>query len=488
MKKIVTDVAVLGGGPGGLAATLRAAECGMDVCMFEKTETFGGVYFGGIGPFAAGSHIQKKYGMVDGTVENAFNYLIDFTHGTIDARLASAYIRKTAFTVEWLEKHGVIFSDPRHGMFSNPNDTEHFCHNYDPNPDFPGVERYIPNVLMRGIGKHDNAHAYFNTWGKKLLTENGAISGVLCENSDGEEIQVDCKAVIIATGGFMGNPELIKKYTSYENNVDIFFSRQRPNICGDGMQMAWEIGAGRSEMMIDVYKGMPIYCGPAGTKEEWVMLADPNLLVNLRGERFISETCERYYLANAIHRQPKGTAFMITASNLTDEYKYGRKPLDGPPGMPKPYTDIDQILEEAKSLNYPYVFAADSIEELGEKIGISPAVLKASVEEYNALCEKGEDDIFFKKQQLKPLLGPKYYAAQFYVDSFGGLGGLLINYKTEVVTDDFVPIPGLYGAGSEVNALYAGTYPGRLSGNTSGFAYNSGVMAAEAAADYIKQA
>ena len=112
MKTIQTDVAVLGAGPAGLAATLRCAEQGLDVCMFEKTETFGGVFYGGIGPFAAGSHIQQQYGMTDGTVEKAYRYLMDFTHGTIDARLASAYIHKTAFTIKWLEDLGVLFASP----------------------------------------------------------------------------------------------------------------------------------------------------------------------------------------------------------------------------------------------------------------------------------------------------------------------------------------------------------------------------------------
>ncbi len=71
------------------------------------------------------------------------------------------------------------------------------------------------------------------------------------------------------------------------------------------------------------------------------------------------------------------------------------------------------------------------------------------------------------------------------MDSFGCLGGLKINYKMEVVDQELDPIPGLYGVGSEVNCLYAGTYPGKLSGNTSGFAYNSGILAAEHAAEYL---
>ncbi len=487
MEKIKTDVAVLGAGPAGLAATLRAAELGLDVCMFEKIDRCGGVYWGGIGPFGAGTHIQEKYGMTEGTVENAYKYLMDFTHGTIDARLASAYIHKTAFVVKWLEDKGLKYSDPAVGPFADPNDKEHFCHTYEPNPEFEGIERYIPDMLFKRIGDHPNAHVYFETPGRKLIKKDGKITGLYVENKKGETIEVEAGAVIIGTGGFMGNPELIKKYTSYENNVDLFFSRQRPNICGDGMQMAWDVGAGRSEMMIDVYKGMPIYCGPMGTKENWVILADPNMLVNRRGERFIDENCERYYLANAIHRQPGGTAFMITASNITDKYKSGEKPLNGPPGFEPPLKDVDDIIAEAKSLNYPYVYEGASIEELARNMGVNAEVLKASLEEYNDMCEKGEDPIFFKKENLNKLTGPKFYAAQFFVDSFGALGGLKINYKTEVVTDDMDPIPGLYGAGSEANSLYAGTYPGRLSGNTSGFAYTSGVMAAESAAEYIKK-
>jgi fumarate reductase flavoprotein subunit len=240
-------------------------------------------------------------------------------------------------------------------------------------------------------------------------------------------------------------------------------------------------------MMIDAYKGMPIYCGPMGTKEEWSLLADPNLMVNKRGERFISETCERYYLANAIHRQPDGTAFLITASNLTDQYKNGTKKLMSGPGMPPPISDVDEIVAQAKELNYNYIFAADSLDELAEQIGMEPDILKNAVAEYNEVCAKGVDDVFFKKTNLDPILGPRYYAAQFFVDSFGGLGGLLINYKTEVITQELQPIPGLYGAGSEVNSLYGGTYPGRLSGNTSGFAYTSGIMSAESAAEYINK-
>ena len=112
LKTITTDLAVIGAGPSGLAAALRATELKMRVAVFEKTATFGGVYNGGMGPFGADTHIQHEYGKVNGTAERAFNYLFDFTHGQIDARLASEFIRKSAFTVKWLEDYGVRYADP----------------------------------------------------------------------------------------------------------------------------------------------------------------------------------------------------------------------------------------------------------------------------------------------------------------------------------------------------------------------------------------
>jgi fumarate reductase flavoprotein subunit len=113
-------------------------------------------------------------------------------------------------------------------------------------------------------------------------------------------------------------------------------------------------------------------------------------------------------------------------------------------------------------------------------------VFLQTLAEYNEACETGSDTIFFKQDNLKKLEGKRWFAAQFYVDSFGALGGLKINDKTEVIRDDLTPIPGLYGAGSEANSIYAGTYPGVLSGNTSGFAYTTGIMAAESAAQFLK--
>ena len=245
-------------------------------------------------------------------------------------------------------------------------------------------------------------------------------------------------------------------------------------------------------MMMDVYKGMPIYGGPEGTRMDWSILAKPNLMVNLQGERFINEALsDRHFMANAIHRQNEGCAFLMFDSTIADIYRNQSPGMGGrglPGGFGAPVNDIDEIVAEARKLNYPYVFAADSLEDFCKQTGIDLDALKTTITEYNSFCEAGDDPIFYKDAvSLTPLRGPKYYAAQFCCDSFGGLGGIKINYKTEVVNEDLKPIPGLYTVGSDANTMYADTYPGYLSGNTTSFAYTTGLMAARNAAEYIRR-
>jgi fumarate reductase flavoprotein subunit len=479
MNNLETDVAVIGTGPGGLSAALRAAELGLKVCLFEKTDHTGGTFNGGMGPFGAGTHIQAKYGIKNCTAKDAFNYLMDFTHWQIDARLASEYINSTAFTVKWLEDEGVIFAAMK--------EDGSYMHGISPHPDYKTDAKgmYIAMLLTDRVKANKNIKIFMETPVKKLIKAGDAVTGLIAGDKGGKEIQVKAKAVIMMTGGFYGSPELIKKYTSYTYKKDLFYTFERPNISGDGIKMAWDAGAVRSEMMIDVYKGMPILGGPAGTKNEWVIISNPNLMVNLEGKRFANEKLDRVYMGNAIHRQTEGCAFLMLDSTIADIYR-AQGPGKGPDNAVT-IPDVDVIAAEARKLNYPYLFVADSLEDLCKQTGIDLDGIKRTIAEYNSFCKAGNDPIFYKDaSNLLPLQGPKYYAAKFCCDSWGGLGGIKINHKTEVLNKALKPIPGLYSGGSDANTMYAGTYPAHLSGNTTGFAYTTGLMAARNAAEYLR--
>jgi fumarate reductase flavoprotein subunit len=491
-SKLKTDVAVIGAGPGGLPAALRAAELGFNVCLFEKLNKTGGARNGGMGPFGAGTHIQEKYGIKDCTTKDAFDYLMNFNHWKIDARLASEFINSTAFTVKWLEDQGLSYSVGGGGGGGAPMMmTEGFLHMFARHPDYPNEFFAACSVLTDKVKANKNIRLFLETPVKKLIRTGNTINGLIAQDKNGNEIQVEAKAVIIATGGFSGSPEMIKKYTSFTYNKDLFATFEMPNLTGDGIRMAWDAGAAKSEMMMAVYKGIPIYGGPGGTKNEWSILGNPNLMVNLQGGRFLNEAMsDRYMMGNAIHRQTNGCGFMMFDSTIADGYRNQKMEAGTPPTGEKfasPINDIDKIVAEAKKLNYPYIFAADSLEDFCKKTGIDLNGLKATIAEYNSYCKAGKDPIFYKDvSNLKPLYGPKYYAAQWCCDNFGGLGGLKINYKAEVLDTALKPIPGLYAGGHDANTMYADTYPAYESGNFSSFAYTTGLMAAKKAAEYIK--
>jgi fumarate reductase flavoprotein subunit len=149
--------------------------------------------------------------------------------------------------------------------------------------------------------------------------------------------------------------------------------------------------------------------------------------------------------------------------------------------------NLDVLIKEAFDSGYKDVFVADSLEELADKTGIDPDGLKATVDEYNEYCEKGFDPIFNKSHKLlRPIKTPRFYAGKQLPGAYGSLGGIKINHKAEVLDKDWKKIPGLYAAGTDACSIYGDTYVFVLPGNTMGFALNSGRIAGENAAEYIK--
>jgi fumarate reductase flavoprotein subunit len=260
--------------------------------------------------------------------------------------------------------------------------------------------------------------------------------------------------------------------------------------------MAWEVGAGRTDMHMGLMHHLPPpAAGPGGTSSEFNAFQRPtNIMVNIRGERFVSEDLggSHAVVGNAISIQPQRAAFMIF-DGATKNY-YQRNPLNRFKGPGSQYVtfknkDLDDNIREIQAKGYKYLYMADTLEGLCEQTGIHLEGLLKTIEVYNKSCKQGRDEVFYKKPEnlTRPFnkKKPKFYAGRFFCGAYNTTGGIKINYKTEVVTEDAVPIPGLYAAGCDANNLYGHTYV-HLAGNYMGFAINSGRMAAENAAEYIK--
>jgi fumarate reductase flavoprotein subunit len=342
----------------------------------------------------------------------------------------------------------------------------------------------VANAVKKGV------EVRYETTVKHLLREgNGPVAGAVVEDKTGKQIKVQAKGVIIATGGYPNNKEWIKKYSGFDLEVTLFLLG-RCNKTGEGIQMAWEAGAAEEGVgVIHLNIGSPPKIG--ARSHIWGAVGQPTLWVNRDGVRFCDETIVENiaYAGNAMAKQKGGYVFRIfdeeTKIQLAENggigvgmYVPSRTPL----------TYLDTKIKAAVEEKNPFIFVADTLDELANKMGIDRAIFKKTVEEYNRFCEKGHDDQFAKDPEyLRPVKTPRFYAFKCYMNFLGTLGGIKINEKTEVLDKDDEVIPGLYAVGNDAGGLYGDSYDVIASGASSGFALNSGRISGENALKYIRR-
>lgn len=481
MVKIKTNLAVVAAGPAGLAAAISAAEQGVEVCVFEKAATVGGTANMGMGPFAVESNIQKR-SFSNLKKEDAFRRFMDYEHWAVDANLVHNYIWRSGDTINWLEDMGVTFAAAAKYF----PDSEATWHLVMPDSGVPGPRAAgTMTRIMANHAREMGVRFFMETPVLQLIRQGKKVTGLVAKDANGEVIEVSADAVVIATGGFCDNPEMIKEQCGYTFGMDMFNNRV-PGVKGDGMRMAWEIGAKKSriDMELMLANGMPILTHTG----EFLFRQPSILVVNKLGERVMNEELiqNASVAANIIRRQKDSTAYAIVSDKIVKHYS--RHGLDFPTmvALGDPTQNFDEELERASEQYPDCAFRADSLEELAQKIGIDESVLQDTVDRYNDQCDQNYDDDMCKdRRYLRPITGKMFYAERVALGAYGSLGGIAINSKLEVVDNEDYPIPGLYGAGSDVCNIYNGTYMFYFPGSTMGFALNSGRMAGENAAEYI---
>jgi len=470
MKDLNADIIIVAAGTAGLAAAVTAAEGGAKVIVFEKSGHTGGAANMAAGLFAVESRLQTV-NQITLTKEEAFKKHMDFTQWRVNARLVKTYYEKSAATIDWLEKMGVQFI----GLCShNPgfNYTMHMIGGKPANsPNYNMGSGAILMKILANRAKELGVEIHLKTPVNKLIRTNRKITGVTAQDAAGNEIRATAKAVILATGGYGGEfPNL-------------------PGLEGDGIHMAREAGAYVSDVR-GIEKMEMSGKRPSATIMH--SFQQPNLAVNLLGERFMNEEImdTTPFSVNAIALQKDRTAFIIIDEN-TKKLFIEKGLYFAPHGPLMPVTraegfdaDFQKSLEEGSDS----LFKADSVPELAAKTGIDARQLVKTVEEYNHACDTGRDEIFYKPARyLQPVKQPPFYASKNIGNVQHSWEGIRINYKTEALTPEFKAIPGLYATGMDAafNVFYD-TYPSILPGNTMGFSINSGRMAAENALEYIR--
>ena len=492
-KQLETDVVVVAAGLSGLAAAISAAENGASVIALEKASNTGGAANMGMGPCAAGSPVQKA-SMIEVTPGELFRRHMFYTHYQVDPRLVRAYYFKSGDTIQWLMDMGVKFNSVRPAFRARERtrayaDGEYTWHVVQPEDGSEPGPRAATTMTKRMTERAQalGVEFMFETPGKELITnDEGAVVGVKAVDKNGEEVDITSKAVIVATGGFGANSKMIKDLIGFDWGKNLY-SFAVPGMDGDGFNMCHKVGAGHTpvtmEMMYQLPDNMNHFYVEGGFRQ-------PCYWCDRNGERFMPEDdiFNTTFVGNAINHLPGKVAFSIFDSKMLKHWK-----KDGPDIVshvhPKDlYQGFDEQFARDEDTyldgNGNHVIAkADTLEELAEKIGIDPEGLVKNVEEYNAMCAEGWDSLFEKEREfMQPLENGPFYACRQYVGAYGTLGGVLINQRMEVMTDEYKTIPGLYCVGTDACTIYGDSYNYSIPGNTMGFCLNSGRIAGENAA------
>jgi fumarate reductase flavoprotein subunit len=473
------DLVVVGSGVSGLAAAVTAAEAGVTVVVFEKQRSPGGTSNFFEGMFAVESEMQRQR-YITYSRDEAFRSIMDYSHWRANPRLVRAFVDESGPTISWLQQKGVEFGDATINMPDSPR-----CYHVVKGTGAAVVKALVTTAHGMGVDIRLGAPV------KRILKHGGRVTGVAVEENE-KEIEVAAGAVVVASGGYANNKEWIRKYAGFDLEGNLIPIGNVDKM-GDGIRMSWEVGAAEDSMgLLELFRVGPL--GPDLPMKGQIEFAagQPDLWVNPRGERFCDEGIGFYdtHIGNANARHKEGYTWSLFDDSiverlLTEGIDRGIG-VENPPGSQP--GNIMRELKAALARGSQDIFAADSVEALAPKLDMDPALLKATVDEYNGFCAKGHDDLFAKNPRyLRPLKGPGFYAAKMRTIFLGTHGGIRINEKAEVVDRKGDILPGLYAAGFDAAGIWGDSYSIRVSsGASAGFAVNSGRIAGRTAAGYLR--
>lgn len=494
-----TDVVVVGAGTSGTSAALSALENGAKVILIEKAPFAAGAGTFSGGMFAADSSQQKKEGR---TVDKKwlFDTFMDASGYHANARLVTRYIDNAGRAVDFLNKNGASFKLMDAGadgqIWHQKVPATH--HGYQNGGGSANIGR------LQKTFKEKGGTLLFETKGVSVIKNaDGKIAGIIAEDADEEEIRINAKAVIIATGGAGANKEMLKEIYDSENPPLGFIGTAQ----GEGMKMAWAAGADKGNI-IGQFFAVNTYPDVMKTMHFRPFADAPFLRVNKKGLRFMREDQGLSYahFGNAVFEQPDHIAWTLFDQTSIDKMKKGglksivdqyskwkdskdefyefnerQSPAESAARSATP-TDFTPLL---KSVEGTSVMIADTIKELAQKMGVDPKTLEKEVDRYNYLAKNGDVDFHNEDRFMYPLAKGPFYAVRFIARSLGTLGGVVVNENLQALDSNSDPIPGLYAVGNDASGLYGDTYV-EIAGATLGFGFTSGMLAGEDAAAFVK--
>ncbi len=432
------DVVVIGAGGAGLAAAVSAHENGATVLVLEKMPKPGGnTIISGAAYNCVDPGRQIPAGIED-SIELHYQQTYEGGDKVGNPELIKILVENAYPTLEWLEGLGMEFTDYVFTVLGGLWPRAH-------RPVMPLGTGYITTYMNYIENNSSEMEVMVNTEATHIIMENGKAVGVRAEGPEGPVIAKANKGVVIATGGFSKNTEMLNQYNKTWPDLSNTLSTNHPGATGDGIKMAVEVGAnlvGMEHIQL-LPLGDPDTGSLAGNIEQAV---ENRIFVNKDGKRFVDEGARRDVMTKALFEQEDAFLWIIL-----DSHNY-------PTGDTK--NNFNETIDELVAAGRAY--KADTLEDLAAQIGVNADNLVAAVEDFNKHVESGEPDEFGRTLYQWKMDTPPYYAGARKPTVHHTMGGIEINTEAQVVDTSGNVIPGLYAAGEVTGGIH-GT--NRLGGN-----------------------
>ncbi len=473
-QKLEVDVAIIGSGGAGIAAAIEAGGAGAKVVVLEQADTLGGTaIISGGGCMIVGTPLQESHGIHD-TPDDAFEDWVKWGQGAADEQWARFYIEHTLHELYfWAEQFGVKWVD----MKFQEGNRVHRWHR----PANNGLG--LMTALIRAAESGPTTRILASTEATKILTDNGKVCGVQAINKKtGDRLEVRSKALVVATGGFNSNLDMILEWRPEFKRFKVM-EGSGAGATGSGHKLVQELGGYLTHMnhiWFYVY-ATPDYRDPRGRRGLVFRHTPGYIWVNQQGRRFHDESRTGGASATpALLAQDPPHAWAILDTPMTSAMEVA-DPY---------YRDGDKIRrDKVQELldNSPYIRKADTLSELGRKMEVDIPTFQAAVERYNQAFDEGlerEPECGKPLKESKKFDTPPFYAIQLFPLARKNFGGIKTDLKCRVLNKYFEPIPALYAAG-EACGMAGGHINGRngLEGTMLGPSIFSGRVAGAWAAN-----
>ena len=488
------DVVVVGAGGAGMTAAITAAAEGKSVVILESQSMVGGNSVRATGGMNAGKTVyqdENEFGEsagVEKTLKTAAEKYADNEtitalaktvseqwaayqanptgyfdsvelmeldtmiggKGINDPELVETLCANSADAIDWLDEHGITL----HNVSSFGGASVKRIHRpVNAEGKTVSVGSYMIPLLQENCEKA-GVKMMLDTTATEILTDaNGAAVGVKATGASGETVTVNAKAVVLASGGFGANLDMVVKY---KPELKGFMTTNAPGIQGQGIEMAQAIGAATVDMdQIQIHPTVEANTAALITEG---LRGDGAVLINEEGKRFIDEV---------------GTRDVVSAAEIAQTGSYS-------------WLVVDQAMVDASSVIQGYIkkgytVTGETYEELGKAMGVDAAAFAETMDKWNGYVEAKNDPDFGRTSFANPLNTAPYYAVKVTAGVHHTMGGLKINANTEVLNEKGEVIPGLFAAGEVTGGVHGAN---RLGGNAVADFTVFGRIAGAAASDY----